>query len=307
MTEFDRMLHDEFSGPDTELWMSDHTFASYPPGLPTGFSTMYGATVLGYQSDFDTSQSLSSSSPSSDCFEFHPSFSGDHVGARGREHAYAAHASSPQLFGGRINRGPFDAMSVMHVDRLPQQQFVMQQPPRTVHMSDVIVPNTSSPLNIIPQLRSDPLPSLSSSSTIRTTRRNIARIQSTDEGESEVDSEGDSYCPSEASVPPADHLCPASPLPFSPPPVRRRRRQDINLPIPVPNLTKKSRGRKVPTSSGEPVYALSKDKSKKGARTYTCHVDGCGKCFVRSEHLKRHIRSIHTNDKREIYFSTFPV
>ncbi|OAX36503.1 hypothetical protein K503DRAFT_673978, partial [Rhizopogon vinicolor AM-OR11-026] len=112
--------------------------------------------------------------------------------------------------------------------------------------------------------------------------------------ESEIDSEGDLYCPSEASGPHADHL---SAVPTTPSPVRRRRRQDINLPVPVPNLTKKSRGRKVPTSSGEPVFALSKDKSKKGSRTYTCHVDGCGKCFVRSEHLKRHIRSIHTNDK----------
>ncbi|KIJ65288.1 hypothetical protein HYDPIDRAFT_89098 [Hydnomerulius pinastri MD-312] len=71
------------------------------------------------------------------------------------------------------------------------------------------------------------------------------------------------------------------------------------VPVPIPNLTKKSRGRKVPTSSGEPIYAHSRDKTKKGVRTYTCHVDGCGKCFVRGEHLKRHIRSIHTDEKRE--------
>ncbi|KAG1728291.1 uncharacterized protein EDB91DRAFT_1060648 [Suillus paluster] len=121
------------------------------------------------------------------------------------------------------------------------------------------------------------------------------------EEESGAESDGDSYCPSDASGSPLHRhsVGPASPLfPGTlPPPSRRRRRQDISLPIPVPNLTKKSRGRKVPVSSGEPVYARSKDKSKKGTRTYTCHVDGCSKCFVRSEHLKRHIRSIHTNDK----------
>ena len=36
-------------------------------------------------------------------------------------------------------------------------------------------------------------------------------------------------------------------------------------------------------------------------RTFVCVVPGCGKCFVRSEHLKRHVRSIHTHDKREFY------
>ena len=33
-------------------------------------------------------------------------------------------------------------------------------------------------------------------------------------------------------------------------------------------------------------------------RSYVCRVNGCGKCFQRGEHLKRHIRSIHTNEKR---------
>lgn len=32
-------------------------------------------------------------------------------------------------------------------------------------------------------------------------------------------------------------------------------------------------------------------------------VPGCGKCFKRSEHLKRHVRSIHTNEKRELLAS----
>jgi uncharacterized Zn-finger protein len=30
-----------------------------------------------------------------------------------------------------------------------------------------------------------------------------------------------------------------------------------------------------------------------------CQIDGCGKCFARGEHLKRHVRSIHTNEKRQ--------
>ncbi|KAG0190250.1 hypothetical protein DFQ28_002287 [Apophysomyces sp. BC1034] len=32
-------------------------------------------------------------------------------------------------------------------------------------------------------------------------------------------------------------------------------------------------------------------------RMFTCKTDGCGKVFKRSEHLKRHIRSIHTLEK----------
>ncbi|TFK24269.1 hypothetical protein FA15DRAFT_550779, partial [Coprinopsis marcescibilis] len=62
----------------------------------------------------------------------------------------------------------------------------------------------------------------------------------------------------------------------------------LPVPVPVPNLTKKSRGRRVPTySSG----------GSKGTRMYLCDVEGCGKCFARGEHLKRHVRSIHTNEK----------
>jgi uncharacterized Zn-finger protein len=37
-------------------------------------------------------------------------------------------------------------------------------------------------------------------------------------------------------------------------------------------------------------------------RAYVCEIDGCGKCFARGEHLKRHVRSIHTNDKRKPLF-----
>ncbi|KAI0281299.1 hypothetical protein BGY98DRAFT_932187 [Russula aff. rugulosa BPL654] len=58
----------------------------------------------------------------------------------------------------------------------------------------------------------------------------------------------------------------------------------LSAPVPVPNLTKKSRGRRVPTA---PVIIVQGG----------CTVDGCYKCFARGEHLKRHVRSIHTNEK----------
>ena len=85
------------------------------------------------------------------------------------------------------------------------------------------------------------------------------------------------------------------------------------IPIPVPNLTKKSRGRRVPTmSSLEDLRSASSGAGKKRqgiggktARMYLCEVKGCGKCFARGEHLKRHVRSIHTYEKREVFFFFF--
>ncbi|XP_006453903.1 hypothetical protein AGABI2DRAFT_189243 [Agaricus bisporus var. bisporus H97] len=87
---------------------------------------------------------------------------------------------------------------------------------------------------------------------------------------------------------------------------RRRSRPSSTLPvpIPVPNLTKKSRGRRVPTvTSLEDLRSASSGAGRKrqtigkGARMYLCEVEGCGKCFARGEHLKRHVRSIHTHEK----------
>lgn len=85
---------------------------------------------------------------------------------------------------------------------------------------------------------------------------------------------------------------------------RRGPRTRTAPPIPVPNLTKKSRGRRVPTNvAGEsedtPKEAPLKEGVQKGSRVYVCKVEDCGKCFSRGEHLKRHIRSIHTHEKRE--------
>ncbi|KAJ7157402.1 hypothetical protein C8R46DRAFT_909179 [Mycena filopes] len=86
---------------------------------------------------------------------------------------------------------------------------------------------------------------------------------------------------------------------------RARPTAALPIPIPVPNLTKKSRGRRVPTvaslySPSASEYrrgAMGGGKGGAGARLYTCKVPGCGKCFARGEHLKRHVRSIHTYEK----------
>lgn len=66
-------------------------------------------------------------------------------------------------------------------------------------------------------------------------------------------------------------------------------------PVPIPNLTKKSRGRRVPTISDPDSDGSPSGAAK--ARLFRCMVAGCGKCFLRGEHLKRHVRSIHTHDK----------
>ncbi|KAI8097077.1 uncharacterized protein BX664DRAFT_240052, partial [Halteromyces radiatus] len=51
--------------------------------------------------------------------------------------------------------------------------------------------------------------------------------------------------------------------------------------------------KKTPRSRGRRVSNIPSN----GARMFICKADGCGKVFKRSEHLKRHIRSIHTLEK----------
>lgn len=65
--------------------------------------------------------------------------------------------------------------------------------------------------------------------------------------------------------------------------------------IPVPHITKRSRGRKVPTGGPSDVQSGDMD------RRHTCGY--CGGQFKRGEHLKRHIRSIHTDDRRALFGS----
>lgn len=49
--------------------------------------------------------------------------------------------------------------------------------------------------------------------------------------------------------------------------------------------------------NAEMVRLCGVTKTGKRKKLFICEVFGCGKCFRRSEHLKRHVRSIHTNDK----------
>lgn len=74
---------------------------------------------------------------------------------------------------------------------------------------------------------------------------------------------------------------------------KKSRGTKLEIPIPVPGLTKNSRGRSVPTKS-DVVYV-------DGTRMFWCNVKNCDKLFGRGEHLKRHITSIHTNDKRAYF------
>ncbi|KAG0703630.1 hypothetical protein DFH29DRAFT_803099 [Suillus ampliporus] len=78
----------------------------------------------------------------------------------------------------------------------------------------------------------------------------------------------------------------------------RKNTRSLPVPVPVPNLTKKSRGRRVPTVNNTGGSGRARGYSDPlGSRIYLCDISGCGKCFARGEHLKRHIRSIHTNEK----------
>lgn len=109
---------------------------------------------------------------------------------------------------------------------------------------------------------------------------------------------------------------------------QRPRKSRAGIPVPVPHLTKPSRGRRVPTAedgslasplsprsgttspygtrraSKSPVTPITaadvEAKIASSARAYVCQVDGCGKAFRRGEHLKRHVRSLHTHDKRAL-------
>ncbi|CAD6953727.1 unnamed protein product [Tilletia controversa] len=69
----------------------------------------------------------------------------------------------------------------------------------------------------------------------------------------------------------------------------------ITATVPLPTysgiITKRSRGRRVPNDP------LEMQNLGKGGKVWTCLVPECGKCFRRSEHLKRHIRSIHTEER----------
>ncbi|KAG6919058.1 hypothetical protein DXG01_009311 [Tephrocybe rancida] len=102
--------------------------------------------------------------------------------------------------------------------------------------------------------------------------------------------------PRQISAPKRGHTPePLDELLEDPPIGRPNNKLRANLPVPVPNLTKKSRGRRVPTKLADDTSNSSNPKD--ATRMYICKVESCGKCFHRGEHLKRHIRSIHTHEK----------
>ncbi|KAL0575785.1 hypothetical protein V5O48_006182 [Marasmius crinis-equi] len=100
--------------------------------------------------------------------------------------------------------------------------------------------------------------------------------------------------PSESSASTSEPSSAQDPLPMR---YGTNRIMRATLPTPVPNLTKKSRGRRVPTKTGPEVSTAAAGEATDDKRSYVCSVEGCGKCFHRGEHLKRHIRSIHTHEK----------
>ena len=123
-------------------------------------------------------------------------------------------------------------------------------------------------------------------------------------GESEVEDDGDRSWgtpPSKKKARSARVSRAAHPYlkPAAKPKGDKRRGTKIEIPIPVPGLTKNSRGRCVPKKTEGFV--------EDGSRPFWCHVQDCDKLFSRGEHLKRHILSIHTQAKRETLPSRFLV
>lgn len=60
-----------------------------------------------------------------------------------------------------------------------------------------------------------------------------------------------------------------------------------------------------PPKPTTPTAADVAAKIQSNVRSYICQVEGCGKAFRRGEHLKRHVRSLHTHEKRESILSVY--
>ncbi|KAH9854345.1 hypothetical protein C2E23DRAFT_69842 [Lenzites betulinus] len=112
-----------------------------------------------------------------------------------------------------------------------------------------------------------------------------------DEDEEDAEGDDDDYAPASPRAGRRRQLSTSDVSPATSPGGLSAMGRRLAPPVPVPNLTKKSRGRRVPT-----VQQVGNQGQQK--RMYMCKVPGCGKCFARGEHLKRHVRSIHTNEKR---------
>ena len=119
----------------------------------------------------------------------------------------------------------------------------------------------------------------------------FAEQEEYDEGTAEKAGATESTSEEEGGAIPVPTSPAAGSVVTSPTASRSVRRARVPLPVPVPHLNKKSRGRRVP----EPAEARE--------RAHVCAVPGCSKSFARAEHLKRHVLSLHTHEKR----TSFPV
>ncbi|KAK0461109.1 uncharacterized protein EV420DRAFT_1530324 [Desarmillaria tabescens] len=82
-----------------------------------------------------------------------------------------------------------------------------------------------------------------------------------------------------------------------------------------------TRGRNVPSTSfddetlasSETMPSIpfgvraSKTRLADSSRRYICTFEGCGKCFVRGEHLKRHVKGVHLCERRKIFTFSYDV
>ncbi|KAG8936197.1 zf-C2H2 Zinc finger, C2H2 type [Tulasnella sp. 418] len=149
-------------------------------------------------------------------------------------------------------------------------------------------------------------------------------------GGDDADGSGESEVDMQMNSPSSYMQAPPSPTASTSSRARRSRKARSGVPVPVPFLTKPSRGRRVPTAAMADANTLSTLSAAAGAingdddrkvakvgikktgnaaevaakigasaRAYVCQVEGCGKAFRRGEHLKRHVRSLHTHEKPE--------
>ncbi|KAI6124285.1 hypothetical protein EV401DRAFT_1943454 [Pisolithus croceorrhizus] len=103
---------------------------------------------------------------------------------------------------------------------------------------------------------------------------------------SNTGSEGSEPVYTHPSTPPSG---PFEPAPTTPNTIRRSGS--------FPFINKRSRGRQVPLSpDGKPVRVYCKNGVIR-ARPFVCPYPGCAKTFSRNEHVKRHIRCLHSDDE----------
>jgi len=127
-------------------------------------------------------------------------------------------------------------------------------------------------------------------------RRSAADSDYSPSGESEVEdandySYGEPTNKKKTRSARVSHAAHPYPKPEGNPKDNKRRGTKLEIPVPVPGLTKNSRGRRVPKKP----EGVVEDRS----RPFWCPVEDCDKLFNRGEHLKRHILSIHTWETRK--------